>query len=127
MREYSKMLGVTLMLILCTSVLIAKPKTLQDDISRELESAIKKAIQKHALYSFNIANATTPGFSPILFPEDQAEFEALLPKNQPYSSKVLVEHVSAKMAENSRRHAAYYALYKKRIDNIRQVVTLGKK
>ena len=102
-------------------------KPLYDQSNEKLREAILVSIRKHALYSYNIANATTPGFKPILFPEDEQELSQIIPEGQPYSDKVVIEHLSAKLAENSRRHAAYYALYKKKIDNLRQVVTLGKK
>jgi hypothetical protein len=92
-----------------------------------LEEAIHETSRRHAIYSYNLANATTPGFEPILFEDDQRQLLNMVPENSEYFAKVVVEHMSAKMAVNRGRQQAYYALYKKMFDNYRQVVTLGKK
>ena len=95
--------------------------------SNSLESAIYNSIERHAVYSYNLSNATTPGFTPILFPDDEVDLFTMLPEGSEYFSKVIVEHMTAKMALNRVRHAAYFALLKKQFDNYRQVATLGKK
>ncbi len=92
-----------------------------------LEEAIHDTGHRHAVYSYNIANATTQGFKPILLDDDQRQFFQLIPKNSEYFSKVVIEHMSSKMALNRVRQAALFALYKKKFDNYRQVVSLGKK
>ena len=94
---------------------------------KRLEQSIREASRKQSIYSYNIANATTPGFEPILFDEDRRELYQMVPPGSEYFTKVLVEHMSTKMAQNARRQAAYYALYKKKIDNFRQVATMGKR
>jgi hypothetical protein len=93
----------------------------------ELEKEIYKATRKHALYSYNIANATTPGFEPILYPEDEAELKRIMALNNGFSEKVLLEHMTSLMAKNRNIQASYLTLYKKRFDTYRQIVTAGKK
>lgn len=102
-------------------------KLLFDRSMQGLEKAIYKATAKHALYSFNIANITTAGFEPILFPEDQKQLEEMVPVNTAYANKVLLEHMTASMATNRNLQASYLALYKKRIDTYRQIATMGKR
>ena len=92
-----------------------------------LEDAIKETGRRHAIYSYNLANATTPGFEPILFENDQRELLEMVPQNSEYFTKIVVEHMSSKMAINRGRQTAYFALYKKMFDNYKQVATFGKK
>lgn len=92
-----------------------------------LEDALHETSRRQAIYSYNLANATTPGFQPILFDDDQQELLRMIPGNSEYFAKVVVEHMSSKMAINRSRQSAYQALYKKMFDNYRQVATLGKK
>ena len=102
---------------------------LNDATGKALQNAIEFTSQKHAIYSYNIANATTPGFEPILLPEDRAELErlfAVAPEDKSYLSKVIIEHFMAKIAENNKKQQALYVLYKKRVENFRKVVSLGK-
>ena len=99
---------------------------LLDKTMNQLEDSIKYAAQKHAIYSFNIANITTPGFEPILFPEDQRELQQMAQNNE-YSKKVLLEHMSTTMARNRNLQSGYMAIYKKRFDTYRQIATMGKR
>ena len=92
-----------------------------------LEDALHETARRQAIYSYNLANATTPGFQPIMFDDDQRELLQMIPENSEYFSKIVVEHMSSKMAINRSRQSAYQALYKKMFDNYRQVVTMGKK
>ena len=92
-----------------------------------LEDAIRYSQRKHALYSYNIANATTQGFEPILMPEDQSELFSMVPANSEYFRKVLLEHMTTNMARNRNKHQALLLLYKKKFENYRMVATLGKK
>lgn len=102
-------------------------KMLYDSSVQSLEEAVKRSARKHTLYSYNLANATTPGFEPILFPEDQIELEKIAPMDKQYFQKVLLEHMSSSLARNRNHHAAYLALYKKKFEIYRQVASLGKK
>ena len=92
----------------------------------QLEDAMKYATRKHTVYSFNIANITTPGFEPILFPEDQQELNRMA-QNDEYSDKVILEHMTTGMAKNRNLHSGYMAIYKKRFDTYRQIATMGKR
>lgn len=92
-----------------------------------LEGAIKDASRRHAIYSYNLANATTPGFKPILLDDDQRELFSMVPPGSEYFTNVVVEHMTSKMALNRSRQSGFYALYKKKLDNYKQIVTLGKK
>ncbi|MAQ63809.1 hypothetical protein CL647_02535 [bacterium] len=94
---------------------------------QKLEKAIYKATKKHALFSYNIANITTPGFEPVLYPEDQEELNQIIPNNSELRKKVLLEHMSASMAKNRNLQASYLTLYKKRFDTYRQIATMGKR
>ena len=98
-----------------------------DSSSLTLEDAIKEAGKRHAVYSYNLVNASTPGFTPFLFPDDRRDLAKMAPTDLKYFSKVLLEHMTTKMAENSKRQSAYYALYRKKMDNYRMVLTFGKK
>ena len=102
---------------------------LNDPTGRSLQQAIEYTSRKHAIYSYNIANATTQGFEPILLPEDKIELErlfAVAPEDKNYLSKVIIEHFMAKIAQNNKKQQALYVLYKKRVENFRKVVSLGK-
>tara|TARA_B100001113_G_C21034584_1_gene589528 strand:- start:668 stop:1093 length:426 start_codon:yes stop_codon:yes gene_type:complete len=100
-----------------------------DSSMNALEVAIKDSSRRHAIYSYNIANATTPEFRPLLLPEDQSEIYKIAPPGvaKTYFNKVLLEHQTAKLAKNRSRQSAYYALIRKKADNYRQVLSLGKK
>jgi len=98
-----------------------------DESATQLEDAILDASRRHALYSYNLANATTPGFKPILFEDDRRQLYTMVPEDSEYFTKVIIEHITSKMAMNRGRQSAFYALYRKKFDNWRQVVSLGKK
>ena len=98
-----------------------------DSSVQGLENEIYRSAQKHTLYSYNLSNANTPGFEPILFPEDEAELYSMVPKDSEYFQKVLLEHMTTSMARNRNEYAAYLALYKKKFEIYRQVATMGKK
>ena len=98
-----------------------------DSSVSSLEQSIKYAARKQAVYSYNIANATTVGFEPILFPEDQLEILQLTGGNAEYFSKVLIEHMATNMARNRSKYTAYHALYKKKFEIYRNIASGGKK
>jgi flagellar basal body rod protein FlgB len=98
-----------------------------DDTSKLMEGAILDTGKRQAIYAYNLANASTPGFEPILMADDRAALARIMPPGEDYTSKVIIEHMMAKMSENSRKQSGYMALYKKKFDNWRQVVTLGKR
>ena len=98
-----------------------------DPSTMQLEKEIYKTTKKHALYSYNLANITTPGFEPILYPEDQQKLDRMVPSDSEYFKKALLEHLSASMAVNKNVQASYLSLYKKKFDTYRQIATMGKK
>jgi len=102
-------------------------RVFMDQSTYLLEDSILETSRKHAIYSYNLANATTPGFEPILPEADRREIFEMAPPGSEYFSKVMVEHMTAAMAKNRGRQSAYYALYKKKIENYRMVMTFGKK
>ena len=98
-----------------------------DSSTTQLEKEIYRTTKKHALYSFNIANITTPGFDPILYPEDQIKLDKMVPRDSEYFKKALLEHLSASMAHNKNVQASYLSIYKKKFDTYRQIATMGKR
>lgn len=101
---------------------------LDEKAMKNMEEAIKLSGKKHAAYSYNVANANTPGFKPILFEDDIQEIQAMFPDNAShYTNKVMIDHMAAKIVENNSKRSGYVALYKKRLENLRMVATLGKK
>ena len=44
-----------------------------DETSKQLEEAIMDTGKRQALYAYNIANASTPRFQPILLEDDREE------------------------------------------------------
>jgi len=115
----------------CFAQLPERPVTIKDifmsNSDAVLEQAIYKASLKHAIYSYNVANSTTPGFKPILFPEDQLELSQMVLENQDHFEKVVLEHMTASMARNRNLYSGYLALYKKKFEIYKQVATMGKK
>ena len=105
----------------------AMENIMYDSSVKTLEQAIYYTTQKHAIYSYNIANASTPEFEPIILPEDQTELLQMTPRNSKYFTKVLIEHMATNMARNKADHNAYVSLYKKKFEIYRQAATLGKK
>lgn len=122
-----------IMVFMCLSFLYAERDMgvfngiLFDDSATDLEEAIIDASRRHAVYSYNLANATTPGFTPILFEDDRRQLYTMVPEDSDYFTKVMIEHITTKMAINRGRQSAFYALYRKKFDNWRQIVSLGKK
>ena len=124
------MFKITLGLVLISSTIYAQhivDHLFFDKTVYQLEGAIYKTTQKHALYSYNIANMNTAGFKPILFPEDQEELGKIVPGDSAYAQKVLLEHMSSSMARNRNLQASYLSIYKKKFDTYRQIATMGKR
>jgi len=90
-----------------------------------LEEAIRYTSKKQALYAYNISNLSTPGFKPVLTPEDMELLNKLVP-NKEYSTEILLEFFMSRMTENSKRYTAYVTLWKGKVDNVKRIVTLGK-
>lgn len=90
-----------------------------------LQQYIKEASKKQALYAYNIANLSVPGFKPILPKEDQAILDELATQKG-YSNEVLVEFLMSRMTENSKRYNAYLAMWKGKTDALKRIVSMGK-
>ena len=97
-----------------------------DDTLNRLKVAIMAASGKQSLYAYNIANAATPEFEPILPPDEQAELDRLMPPGES-NRQVMNEFILSKMTENRLRYTGYINLQKKKFEVLRQVVTLGKR
>ncbi|MBG90284.1 MAG: hypothetical protein CL521_00525 [Actinobacteria bacterium] len=125
-------MGLVLLLIWVGSVSAQQSRDWLDDFlysesDERLEDAIVESSKIHAMYSYNLSNAATQGFVPILSREDQLELAGMVPDDSYHFNQVVIEHLTTKMARNSRRQAAFYAMYRKKVDNYRQVVSFGKK
>lgn len=92
-----------------------------------VERGIYEASKKHAIYTYIIANLSTPGFDAIriLPEEDRAILKATLPDGK-YSREVLAEFVITRMAENNRKDTALMTVWKNKKDSLSRIVTLGK-
>ena len=95
---------------------------------KALEEGVRNGSKKHAIYSYNIANANTPGFRPILSEEDQRELQEIFPNSTPIQlQKIMMEHMAQKVVENSSRRSGHIALYKKYMENTKMIISMGKK
>jgi flagellar basal body rod protein FlgB len=90
-----------------------------------LHEGIREASKKQAIYAYNIANLSTPGFKPILPPEDQALLNELTAAKG-NSQEVMLDFLMARMTENSKRYNAYVTIWKAKLDGVRRIITLGK-
>ncbi|MGE4169400.1 MAG: flagellar basal body protein [Candidatus Margulisiibacteriota bacterium] len=117
-----------LMALLCLEPLQAKAidRVLFDDVHDHLATAINGAAEKQSMFSYNIANASTPGFRPVLSPEDSLEFRNLVPANH-QDSDIMIEYFMAKLTENRSHQSAYIKLFTTKMGILRQVATLGKR
>ncbi len=119
------------MLVLSSNTHAALPQAIDRMFYSEpyyvVEAGIYEGTQRHSIYSYIIANMTTPGFDPMKYlpASDQAELRAVLPDKQ-YTREVLVEFLMTKMAENNRKETALMTIWKNKKDGLQRVVTLGK-
>lgn len=93
-----------------------------DRTSQQLADAIAEAAQRQAIYSYNIANASTPGFKPLKFKKALDDATAKLEQEDEFN----LEDEMAKMSDNRLRHSAYTKLLSAKIQITKKVVTLGK-
>ncbi len=90
-----------------------------------LHEGIRETSRKQAIYAYNIANLASPGFKPVLPPDDQALLDELTAAKG-NSQEVLLDFLMARMTENSKRYNAYVAIWKAKLDSVRRIITLGK-
>ncbi len=91
----------------------------------KLEIGIRKSSKLQAIYAYDIANLATPGFNPILPPEDVRTLKELTISGRT-NKDILLEFLMGKMSENAKRYTSYLTLWKSDIDLLRRIVTLGK-
>ena len=92
-----------------------------------LEEGIMDTTRRQAIYSYIIANISTPQFEPIRYlpADDVKELRSMLPDLK-LSKEVILEFVMSKMAENSKRQSSYTTMWKGKKDSLTRIVTLGK-
>lgn len=92
-----------------------------------LEAGIYDRSERHAIYSYIIANLTTPGFDAMKYlpADDRAVLAAMSPESK-YTKEILVEFLMTKMAENNRKEMALMTMWKNKKDGLQRIVTLGK-
>lgn len=92
-----------------------------------VENSIYDGSRRHAIYSYIIANMTTPGFDSFQYlpPDDQQELRRMIP-NKDLSKEVILEYVMTKIADNNRRETALMTMWKNKKDGLQRIVTLGK-
>lgn len=92
-----------------------------------LEEGIHESTRRQAIYSYIIANISTPQFEPIRYlpPDDVKALRTMLPDLK-LSKEVILEFVMSRMAENSKRQSSYTTMWKGKKDSLTRVVTLGK-
>ncbi|NDC82731.1 hypothetical protein EB093_03585 [bacterium] len=122
---------LTLGAFLIGSSVIALPQSIDrlfySDPYYVVEQQIYERAQRHAIYSFIIANLATPDFDPFKYlpPSDQADLLAMLP-DKTYTREVIVEFVMTRMSDNNRTDTALMTMWKNKKDSLQRIVTLGK-
>ena len=97
-----------------------------DETTEKLKQSVFDASRKQAIYAYNVANFSTPGFNPIMLEEDRRFFDAVIPQDRD-NSDVMLEHFMAQMPVNRAKHSALTKLFSTKLGIMRQVATLGKK
>jgi flagellar basal body rod protein FlgB len=96
-----------------------------DQTSINLEQAIKDMNQRQNAVAYNMANASTPGFKPIRFP-DEIEAATRLYGTTKMLESVNIDDEMVKSTQIRLRHSAYIRLLTTKIGITKKVVTLGK-
>ena len=96
-----------------------------DQTSVKLEKAIYEMNKRQKATAYNIANATTPDFKPVRFPDEVEEAKRM------YGSSKMLESVNIddEMVKSTKirlLHSAYVRLLTTKIGITKKVVTLGK-
>ena len=93
-----------------------------------VEEALRIGSQKQAIYSYIIANASTPGVDlvALLPPDDRAKILSRLPATGDKKNEVVLEFVLAEMAINNKRLSAFTTLWGNKAKSLKNIVTLGK-
>ena len=96
-----------------------------DDASVKLERAMKDMMDRQHATAYNIANASTPGFKPIRYP-DEVEEAIRLYGNDKMLEAVNIDDEMVKSTKIRLKHSAYVRLLSTKIGITKKVVTLGK-
>ena len=95
-----------------------------DPVSQLLMDSIHETSSKHQVFSYNIANALTPGFKPLRLPEEADHTRSL--RQMGLDDKVVIEDELNKLAENQSKHDAYLRLMSMKRGVLTQVIRQGK-
>lgn len=91
---------------------------------------VLEGAKKHAIYSYIVANAATPGLDlvALLPPADKQKFLNSVPEDAEDEQKraAIMEFVLAEMSINNRRTSALAAIWGGKAKSLKNVVTLGK-
>lgn len=92
-----------------------------------LEKGIIESSRRQALYSYILANISTPGFEPIRYlpPDDVKLLRATIPDLK-LTKDVVLDFIMTRMSENSKRQSSYVTMWKGKKDSLTRIVTLGK-
>lgn len=96
-----------------------------DDTAVMLQSAIYDMNERQRAAAYNIANASTPGFRPIRFPDEIAESIRLYGTDA-ILNEVNIDDEMVKSTKIRLRHSAYIKLLSTKMDITKKVITMGK-
>ena len=95
-----------------------------------LQIGIVAGAEKHAIYTYILANASTPGLDlvQLLPPKDQKKLMALIPPGADVTTRksVVMEFVLTQMSYNQRRMAMLTTIWGNKGKSLTKIVTLGK-
>ena len=93
-----------------------------------VEEGMRIGSQKQAIYSYIIANASTPGVDLVaLLPaDDRIKLKSRMPADAEKQKEVVLEFVLTRMTENNKRLMALTTLWGNKAKSLKNVVTLGK-
>lgn len=93
-----------------------------------LQRAILDSARRHAIYSYIIANLSTPGFNfyEYLDDDDRRLLRQQIPAEQEFTQAVAHEFIMSRFNENSKRYTAYITLWQGKKNSLNNIVTLGK-
>lgn len=93
-----------------------------------VQEGLVKGGKKHAIYSYIMSNASTPGLDlfSLLPIEDQNELSRMLPNDPEKRRSVLLEFVSTKIAINSGHVNGLAAIWGGKKKSMARITTLGK-
>ena len=94
---------------------------------KTLQEGVLESSKRHAIYSYIVANLSTPGFDfyAYLPPDDQRVLAETLPDTA-LSNQVMTEFLMTRIAINSRRYSALMTMWGGKKNMLTKVVTLGK-